>query len=124
MAKKRRTAVRKLTELGHIATGNMTKNTLIQYPSGKWGFVGRVHEDLSYTMKDGSPLTAAARAAIHQAGPGFAPVKSLAWETPEEATAYAHSIGQEVTLPGPAPRLPETPFFAARPSLPPGTTRG
>ena len=29
----------------------------IQYPSGKWGFVGSVPLCLSYEKKDGSPIT-------------------------------------------------------------------
>jgi hypothetical protein len=32
-------------------------NNLIQYPGGRWGFVGRVNARLAYTRKDGSLLT-------------------------------------------------------------------
>ena len=36
---------------------NLPENVVMQYPTGKWGFVGRVSLSLTYGRKDGAPLT-------------------------------------------------------------------
>ena len=70
---------------------------LTQYSTGKWGFAGSVPVHLTYTAKDGSPLTDDQIAAVRQVGPGIAGVKSKTWGSAEEALAAADEMSAEVT---------------------------
>jgi len=67
--------------------------TLIQFPAGTWGFVGRVPAVLRYRCKDGAPLTDkdVDNAAI--AGPRMAGLETMSWPTKEEAEQAAQEIG-------------------------------
>jgi hypothetical protein len=40
------------------ALAALPANTLIQFPSGAWGFVGMVDPRLAYRRKDGAPISA------------------------------------------------------------------
>ena len=86
-----------MKKTANILTGALPENVLIQFPSGRWGFVGHVDSRLSYTMLDGSPVTAEAAAIVSGFGPALAKVRTRAWETPEAALAAAEAIGAMVT---------------------------
>jgi hypothetical protein len=58
---------------------------LIQFPSGRWGFVGRVPATLAYICKDGSTPSKQQFENAHIAGPHFAGLKARAWDTRSEA---------------------------------------
>lgn len=71
--------------------------SLIQYPSGKFGFVGRVPAVLAYVWEDESDLQAAA-----QCGPGIArkiaerngrTFSTRVWDTEAEAIAARTAAG-------------------------------
>lgn len=72
---------------------NLPTNNVMQYPSGRWGFVGRVDITLSFARKDGEPLTDADKANIAEKvhfGERFvtganSEYKSLTFATEEEA---------------------------------------
>ena len=72
---------------------NLPENALIQYPTGKWGFVGRVSLSLTYGRKDGSPLTPVDKdeiSRLRSIGPRFVttdrtPYRLLTWATKESA---------------------------------------
>lgn len=65
------------------------KNSLIQYPSGRWGFVGTVNWQLTVVRKDGS-LPTLEEAVEDNCLPGsFRKLKTRSWETWEAALAAA-----------------------------------
>jgi hypothetical protein len=71
---------------------------LDQYPSGKWGFVGRVPFPLKYAKLDGSAITEAETAEILRSdSPArtakYLGIKTLAWDTREQAERAAAEIG-------------------------------
>lgn len=66
--------------------------SVIQYPTGRWGFVGRVPAALSYAQKDGSAPTAKQLDAAAHCGPGFAGLKPRSWETRESAIAALSAL--------------------------------
>jgi hypothetical protein len=72
-------------------------NVVIQFPSGRWGFVGHVDARLAYAMKDGSPVAAPLIAELRESSnPGM--VESLrgvvtrTWGTEAEALAAAQEV--------------------------------
>ena len=73
----------------------------IQYPTGRWGFVGDVPMGLAYVQADGQPLTEDQMDAIQQCGPGILgqKVKAVTFGSREEAiaakVAWEKSNGQE-----------------------------
>lgn len=67
-----------------------------QYPTGRWGFVGRVPADLAWTSLDGGPPDPAEVDVASQFGARFAKVRSRSWETREDALRAAAEIGAEV----------------------------
>ena len=70
-------------------------NSLIQYPSGRWGFVGRVDAELAYVdAATGGPATPEQMKDARQFGPRLARVKERAWDTAEEALAAARAVGE------------------------------
>jgi hypothetical protein len=71
----------------------LPSNALIQFPSGRWGYVGSVDMRLAFVRKDGTECTAqdVENAAI--AGPAFAGLKTKAWDTKDAAIAAAAAIG-------------------------------
>ena len=82
--------------LAQIMSGALPQS-LIQFPSGRWGFVGRVDARLAYTAKDGSPADPAEIVKAKNFGPALANVKTCSWATAEEAIAAAEAIGATVT---------------------------
>ena len=77
---KTRTASNPLGVLGAIKSA-----TLIQFPAGTWGYVGRVPAYLRFRRQDGVALTDkdVSNAAI--AGPRMAGLETRSWVTKEEA---------------------------------------
>lgn len=65
--------------------------TAIQYPSGRWGLVGKVPIDLLYTMADGSPLTEKMIEGIRHCGAGLyrKRIRSVTFASKEEAEIAA-----------------------------------
>jgi len=82
------------------ALGKLPPHVLIEYSTGKWGFVGSVHPDLSYRMTDGSSVPAELRQKIASFGRGLFKnqVVSCAWDSRQDAIDAAEAIGQTVTL--------------------------
>ena len=82
--------------------GYKTPPTVIQYPSGNWGFVGDVPAVLAYTDGDGNPPTARQLDIARHCGPGFASLKTRSWPTREaallalEAWQNSHRLLEEV----------------------------
>lgn len=70
---------------------------LIQFPSGRWGFRGRVPIALSYTYKDGSPLSDEDVRNVQQHGAGLFKkrIQNVVFETAEDALDAAREIGIE-----------------------------
>jgi hypothetical protein len=70
----------------------------IQYPSGRWGFVGHVPMQLAHTALDGSPLDTETANLIQRHGPGMfkSKAKSVAFDTEAEAIAAATALGLTV----------------------------
>jgi len=60
-------------------------NVLQRYPTGRWGFAGRVRADLCYERKDGRPLTEADIDNGRSFGPRLAGLKRRTWPTREAA---------------------------------------
>lgn len=73
------------------------KNHVFQYPSGKWGFVGRVDCRLTWQNKDGTPLTAAdATRLVRLSNPGMA-YKVKVYNSRQDAIDAANVLGVEIT---------------------------
>lgn len=68
---------------------NLPRNSLMQFPSGKWGFVGKVDAHLMYVTKEGTTPTEAQFRAAAQMGPGIVGLKTRTWHTEEEAITDA-----------------------------------
>ena len=68
--------------LAHLPT-----NVLIQFPSGRWGFVGHVDARLCYTSPDGGNADPAEIAKARSFGPALAKIKRRSWDTATEAAA-------------------------------------
>lgn len=75
--------------------GSITTCQTIQYPSGRWGFVGLVPIELSYIQLNGDPPTAEQANDIRKFGPGLVrSCKRRAWDT-EELALEALRLFQE-----------------------------
>lgn len=61
--------------------------SLIQFPSGRWGYVGKVPAALSFVRKDGSEASAAELMTACEFGPDLAGVKTRSWATEADAIA-------------------------------------
>ena len=78
--------------------GTLPANSVIRYPSGRWGFVGSVDARLAFIGADGHEPTADELRRVALVGLGIVKsVKTRAWDTREEAIAAAEAIGLEVT---------------------------
>ena len=79
--------------------GTLPANNIIQYPSGRWGFVGSVDIRLAYTELDGSDLSDERARELVQFGPGLLRprVKACAWPTRDAPIAAAQELGETVT---------------------------
>ena len=75
---------------------------VIQYPSGRWGFVGAVPMELAYTAPDGTPLDDVTAKAVWQIGPGMLKglVKGVSFATEREALDAAAALGYREVSPG------------------------
>lgn len=73
-------------------------NQLIRYPSGRWGFVGRVDGRLAYTYKDGRLIDSSfdMDALVRASNPAML-ASTRAFETRQEAIDAAESLGLEWT---------------------------
>lgn len=67
--------------------GALPANQIIRFPSGRYGFVGRVDARLAYVTADGGVPTDAQMAAARHCGPGIAGLKTRSYATEEEARA-------------------------------------
>jgi hypothetical protein len=78
--------------------GRLPDNVLIDYPTGKWGFVGHVDVRLCWVMEDGSfvPPDVCQRI-VESCYPAMVRkahgVKTRAFDTREEAVAFAAELG-------------------------------
>lgn len=79
---------------------NLPTNEVMRFPSGKWGFVGRVSISLLYGRKDDKPLTHDDEAEIVRlnsvgarfvTGKGTA-FKRLVWDTRKDAEACLATV--------------------------------
>ncbi len=78
--------------------GRLPLNNVMQYPTGRWGFVGTVDGRLAAEHTDGTPLTEQEMIDCRKFGRGlFKNIRSRSWETREEAIAAADAIGAEVS---------------------------
>lgn len=77
---------------------NYTENTLFQYPSKKWGFVGSVHPLLSYIKKDGSQPSEKDFDSARQVGPSMAGIETRAWDTALDALKDAEKLNVVITI--------------------------
>ncbi len=74
-------------------------NAIIQFPSGRWGFTGKVSGELAFVNKDGGPPTEKQLQDAREFGPGLIGIKGRAWDTKKEALAAAKRLGVDVTDP-------------------------
>lgn len=72
------------------------KNCLMEFPTGRWGFVGSVDSRLAYVQQDGSKPTAKQLDTAHRCGPGLAKLCKMTWLGEAEAGAAAAAIGVEI----------------------------
>lgn len=79
--------------------GRLPTNAITQYPSGRWGFVGRVDARLGFTMKDGSPATDKAIADARIAGPSVAGLVCRTFATREDAMAALALVSSPLPTP-------------------------
>ena len=76
-----------------MKTATMIPNSnAIQYPSGRWGFVGRVSAALAYVQLDGSPATEEQLATAAQFGPRLAHITTRTFATKAEALHAAADL--------------------------------
>jgi hypothetical protein len=79
------TTMKEFSNLAKINTCN-----LIQYPSGRWGFVGKVPAVLAFINKEtGEAPTDEQVAKANSFGVRFSGLKTRSWATKEEAEAAA-----------------------------------
>ena len=77
-----------------VRTGSiLPDNLLMQTPSGRWVFRGRVLDArLCYINKDGSEATEEQLEKATRLGPSFAGLMTRSWECEADAKAYAESL--------------------------------
>jgi hypothetical protein len=61
------------------------KPSIIQYPTGRWGFVGLVPAELAYTQQNGQTPTPNQLELASLRGPGIVGLRPMTWETREAA---------------------------------------
>ena len=72
-------------------------NNVFQFPSGKWGFVGRVSVWLGWQRKDGTPLTLDDAMRLPTLSNPAMLYKTRSYDTREDAIRAAKELGQPVT---------------------------
>lgn len=75
---------------------NFTKPIVNKFPSGKWGFVGRVPVVLGYERPDGQPVTHEDAENCAQFGPRLAKLQSRVFDTKEAAEAALEAYQDEL----------------------------
>lgn len=73
--------------------GKFSGVTVIKYPSGRFGFAGKVPRELSYQRKDGKPMTEQDFTNIKIAGP-MNVYKSFSYATEADAKAALESLAK------------------------------
>jgi hypothetical protein len=71
----------------------LPKNSLMQYPTGRWGFVGSVDPILAYARPDGSIPSRYELMQASKHGPKLAGVVTRTWATQSEAEEFLASLG-------------------------------
>ncbi len=66
--------------------------TLIQYPSGRWGFVGTIDYRLGWIRKDGSMPTAAEVETDLMLPASYRRLKSRSFETQDEGITFYKAL--------------------------------
>lgn len=66
---------------------SLPENIPLQFPSGRWGFVGRVRGDLAYVQVDGTTATETQLETARRCGPRLARLKTRSFATKAEALA-------------------------------------
>ena len=61
------------------------KPSIIQYPTGRWGFVGRVPVALGCVQQNGQAPTPKQADAVAHCGPGIVGLRPRTWESREAA---------------------------------------
>ena len=90
-------------------------NHVMQFPSGRWGFVGHVDTRLAFVQADGSAPTDKQLDTARHCGPGFAKLRKRTWDSRETALEAARDLGVEFT---PTVQPPEPPAdFDPRPNV-------
>jgi hypothetical protein len=79
--------------------GKLPPNKVIQYPSGRWGFVGSVDARLSFVRKDGSTPSPKEFQDAQLVGPQMVGLKTRSWGSREEAIEEARRLGLPITNP-------------------------
>lgn len=93
---------------------SIDKHSITQFPSGKWGFVGKVPHQLLYRHEDGSPASEEEVGKIQLASTPEMMVKQLGlkkqvFASKEEAEAFAEEAGYPVEGAKAAPSAEATP---------------
>jgi hypothetical protein len=79
--------------------GGLPTNQLIDFPSGRWGFVGRAHAQLSWVKKDGEELSEEDIPILMDASnPSMLGYKQRSFKTVYEAFMAAKRLGQSITI--------------------------
>lgn len=66
---------------------SLPENIPLQFPSGRWGFVGSIRADLAYVQADGTPATETQLETARKFGPRLAHLKTRSFVTKAEALA-------------------------------------
>ena len=82
---------------------------VIEYPSGRFGYVGSVPVELAFVAPDGGPADPEEAQKRCQFGGSFGNVKTRSFATAEEAQAFAQAHGYTVQMP--SAKASETPAF-------------
>lgn len=72
--------------------GGLPANQIIRYPSGRYGFVGRVDARLAYVTAEGGAPTEAQMDAARRCGPRIAGIKTRSFASAEEAQAALDAL--------------------------------
>ena len=75
-----------------MTTKWIPNSNVIQYPTGRWGFVGRVSAALAVVQLDGSPATEKQIVTAKQFGPRLAHVKDRTFATKADALQAAADL--------------------------------
>lgn len=65
--------------------GKLPANVVNQFPSGRWGFVGRVNAELAYVTNDGQAPSQKQIENAQRFGPGIAGLRPRTWASKSDA---------------------------------------